>query len=186
MGYRRKDYYHPKADRSSQAAVDRELELLFGSEDRSHNGLSPCTRSLLLILVLDLHDALPALIGRDSLSADEVSLALTHAIVDVDVLDLDVERAMFLHLEPRPGFPANVQNEEERTCEIVLEEDRRISIGATDWPDGNIKLGDEADEVHDHADVRSVDSQGCLEREFINAVAIKFPIDAELVVLNDL
>lgn len=65
--------------------IDRSL-----LENRSDSCLGPATDALLLVLILNLRNALVTLLISDTLAADHQGLALSHARVDVDVLDLDV------------------------------------------------------------------------------------------------
>lgn len=92
------------------------------------------------MLLLQFSEAWPSLVLRDAGSADEIKLAFAHSGVNVDVLSLDVERAMRRMHKPRPALPANVQEDEEGTGKIVLEEVGGVEIGPADGIKGNVEL----------------------------------------------
>jgi hypothetical protein len=79
-----------------------------GLEQSPDSRLRPVLGSVLLVLLLDLLDALASLFLGDVCSADQVCLALAHTGVDVNVLDLDVERTVLLDHEPRVDLPEEV------------------------------------------------------------------------------
>ena len=87
---------------------------------------------------------------------------------------------MLLDHEPRIGFPAYVQNKEKRTCKVGLEEGGGVEVGPTNWPESDVELSRQAEEIHDSTDVGSPDPEGCLEGQFIGAVAVKFPTRSQL------
>lgn len=51
------------------------------------------------------------------------------------------------------------------------------------YPDCNIELSDETEEVHENSKVASPDSKGCLVWQFVEAVALSFPSGSESVCL---
>lgn len=50
-----------------------------------------------------------------------------------------------------------------------------VAGGWTDWVEGDIELGSEAEEVHYCADVGTVYAEGGFEGEFVDTVALVFP-----------
>ena len=77
--------------------------------------------------------------------------------------------------EPRPDFPADVQDHQEGAGEIGLEEVLGAEIGAADGVEGGVELRHEADQIHEGADVGAPDAEGGAEGEFVDAVALQFP-----------
>jgi hypothetical protein len=108
------------------------------SEYRLDDTLCPTERAVDLLLALHLHDTLPSLVLW---RVDELQLLLAQSLVDIDVLDLDVQRALLRNLEPRPDLPYNVQNKEEGACKVVLEEDGGVEIWPADGIKGDVELG---------------------------------------------
>ena len=127
------------------------------------------------MLAPQLRDALPTDIIRDVATAD-LHLALAHAGVDIDVADLDVERAVLGDSEPGVDLPGEVEEDEEGAREVVLEEGGDDEVGAADGPERDVELGCQAEEVHHSADVGAVDAEGGAEGELVDAVAVEFPV----------
>jgi hypothetical protein len=127
------------------------------------------------VLAPQLRDALPAHVVGDVAAAD-LHLALAHAGVDVDVADLDVERAVLGDSEPGVDLPGEVEEDEEGAREVVLEEGGDDEVGAADGPERDVELGCQAEEVHHGADVGAVDAEGGAEGELVDAVAVVFPV----------
>lgn len=78
---------------------------------------------------------------------------------------------MLRERKPRVSLPHQVQDEQERTRKIIFEEDGHVEIGTADGVEGDVELGNEADEVHDGADVGAVDSEGGAEGELVECMA---------------
>jgi len=110
-------------------------------------------------------NACSSLVGRDIWATDE-PLFLAHASVDIDVLDLNIERAMGRDIEPGIQLPAEVEKDEEGASEIGLEEGGGVEIAGwrADGVERGVELGDQAEEIHDCADVGSPDAEGSFER----------------------
>ena len=107
---------------------------------------------------------------------DKLDLTLAHTGVDVDIPDLDVQGAVLLVLEPRPALPAKVEDQKEGPSKISLEESVGIEVGPTNGPKSDVELGGEAEEVHDRTDIGTPDAKGGFEGEFVDAVAVVFPV----------
>jgi hypothetical protein len=116
-----------------------------------------------------------ALLISDTFAADHQGLALSHARVDIDVLDLDVQWSVCRELEPGVDLPADIQEDNEGRGQVSLEESLGIEIGATDWVEGDVEVCDQAQKVHDHTHVRSPDAEGGAEGDLVEAVTIVFP-----------
>lgn len=129
---------------------------------------------------MNLSNACPSLVLRDLWSADHFQLALTHASVKINVLDLDVERTVRGNFEPRPCFPHNIQEEQKGPCKIVLEENGGIQVGSPNWPESNVELSHQAKQVHYGTDIRAPNSKESLEWELIDAVALLFPVNTTI------
>ena len=50
-------------------------------------------------------------------------LAVTHASVQIDVASADEKRSVGWDLEPRPDFPDEIEEKDQRNCEAIFEED---------------------------------------------------------------
>lgn len=83
---------------------------------------------------------------------------------------------MFRHHKPRVDLPGEVEEDEEGAREVVLEKGGDDEVGAADGPERDVELGREAEEVHHGADVGTVDAEGGAEGEFVDGVAVEFPI----------
>lgn len=150
------------------------------SENRLDGGFRPSYRSSLLLVLTILTTCSP-IISLDAWPTDELKLSLTHPRVDIDILDLDVKWTLLRMFEPRPALPAKVQNKEEGTCKIILEEDGGVKIGPTDRPESDVELGSEAEEVHQGASIRTPDTECGSKWQFIDVVALMFPVKSKLV-----
>ena len=78
--------------------------------------------------------------------------------------------------EPRVDFPAQVKSDQERSCEVGLEETFGRGRSA-DWEECDVELGDECEDVDEEADVRAPDAKGGLEWELVEGVAVGFPVE---------
>lgn len=97
-------------------------------KDGMDNRLSNLHGSLFGLLTLQLRNTSPPLVGINVWSGDHVHLSLTHASVDVNVFDGNVERAFLWTGEPGVGLPSNVQDDEEGTGEVCLEEGGWVEV----------------------------------------------------------
>lgn len=170
-------YLHIQIPKSKHKHSYRQLLRL---KDRLENRLANLHRCLLRLLALKLNDTSPPLLSINMWSRDQVHLSLPHASVNIDVLDRNVERAFFWTSEPRVDLPSQVQNDEERTSKVSLEESGRVQVARrrAHWVKGDVELSCQTEEIHDGTDVRTVDAEGGLEWEFINAVTLVFPVKA--------
>lgn len=82
---------------------------------------------------------------------------------------------MLWMVEPRIDLPDEIQEDDEGPRKVVLEESDATEVRRRNWIKGDVELGGEAEEVHDGADVRPVDSKCGSKGEFVDAVAIEFP-----------
>lgn len=133
-----------------------------------------------MVLILNLGDTLLALLLSKVISADKLDLSLAHSAVDVDIGDGNVEWTMLLDLDPGVGLPCNVQDDQEGSGKVLLEEVLSVEIlsveiTSSNGEEGDVELGGQAHKVHDGAYVRAVDAEGGAEGEFFNAVAGAFP-----------
>lgn len=79
---------------------------LYDTSDSRHH---PVLGALLLVVSFQLLYARTSLVLGNFKAADRRTLLLAHAAVDVDVLDLDVQRAVAWVEEPAVDLPADVQ-----------------------------------------------------------------------------
>ena len=114
---------------------------MLGLEYRLDESLCMSNNPLLLLFALPLRDTLPSVL-RVGMRPADFKLFLTHASIDVDVLDFDVERAMLWNHIPRIKLPDQVEKDDERPCKIVLEEGDNAEIRPSDGPKGDVELGD--------------------------------------------
>jgi hypothetical protein len=129
-------------------------------------------RRLLLLHRHRLLNARAPRLGRRTVG----ELALPHAAVDVDILELDEHGAVDGALEPAVALPAEVQDYEQRAGEVELEESLGVEVRAADRVQGDVELGDEGDGIDEDADVGAVDAEGGLVGEFVEGVAVCFPV----------
>jgi hypothetical protein len=137
-------------------------------------------RALLLPRIHHLLDTGAPGRRRDAVAADG-ELSFPHARVDIDILQLDEQRAIRGAFEPAVNLPAGVQDDEQGAGEVEPEERLGVEVGAADRVEGDVELGDEGDGVDEDADVGAVDAEGGLVGEFVEGVAVCFPVK-ELVI----
>jgi hypothetical protein len=130
--------------------------------------------SPLWLFLLQSSDTGSALLFWNTSSADELLFG-AHSSVDINVTNLDIQRTMGWNLEPGVDLPDEVQDNEERSGQIGLEEDGRIEIGSSNWVEGDVELGDEAHQVQNSAEVRTPNTELSLERKLVNMMALIFP-----------
>jgi hypothetical protein len=56
-----------------------------------------------------------------------------------------------------------------------------VEVGAADRVEGDVELGDKGDGVDEDADVRAVDAEGGLVGEFVEGVAVCFPVRVSVI-----
>jgi hypothetical protein len=88
---------------------------------------------------------------------------------------------MCWHLEPAVDLPDEVKDDQEWTGQIGLEEDGGIEVGSTDWVERNVKLSNQAQQADDRANVRAVDTKGCLVGQFCDGMTVERPARDMLV-----
>jgi len=121
-------------------------------EDTPHNAHDMVLWALLLLGVQHLLDTGASCLRRDAVAADCV-LAFPHARVDIDIPQPDEQRTVCRALEPAVDLPAEVQKDKKGTSEVELEESVGVQVGTSDGVQSDVELGDESDEVDEHADV---------------------------------
>lgn len=104
------------------------------------------------------------------------SLLLPHARVDINVLGADEERPVSRPDEPGVDLPHEVEEDEEGAGEVGLEEELGVEVGPTDGVEGDVELGDEAEDGDEEAEVGSPDTEGGAEGQLVDGVAVVFPI----------
>ena len=105
-----------------------------------HRSLRPTRDAHALVLAPQLRNTLSTHIIRD-VAATDLHLALAHARIDIDIADLDVERAVLGDAEPGVDLPGEVEEDEEGAGEVVLEEGGDDEVGAADGPERDVELG---------------------------------------------
>ena len=120
----------------------------------SDSSLDIIHRSLLLGLLLQLLDTSAPLLIWHTWATDR-SLNVPHTCVDIDVLDLHVQRTVRRPNEPTVDLPDQVQEHEQRPSEVRDKEAFCVQItgGGADWIEGDVELSEKSDKVDEHADV---------------------------------
>lgn len=104
---------------------------------------------------------------------------LADAIVEVDAGDWNPHRPVRGTCEPTVQLPSQVQDQEERSCEVRLEEGLWVEIWSIDGPECHVKLRNQTDDVDDQANVRSVDTHGSLVWNLVERVTLCLPSHSE-------
>jgi len=103
-------------------SAQREAAILGALDDGTNNGHGTALEALgLLLAPLHALDAVASLFRGHALARDE-SLALPHAAVDVDVLNLDPDRAVRRASEPAVDLPHEVEEDQQWASKVSLEE----------------------------------------------------------------
>ena len=87
--------------------------------------------SFILLLLLHFLDACTPLLFGHTFAAYQLSLALPHARIDINVLGSNPQWAMRRILEPAIDLPHEVQDNKERCSHIVFETVLRTEIWST-------------------------------------------------------
>ena len=169
-------YPYPPSVPSRLALPTRSNPSRANLEYTPNNAHSVILRRLLLLRSLQLFNTSPPRCGRNTITTNS-ELALPHASVDVDILELDEQRAVGGALEPAVKLPPAVQDDQQGAGEVELEESLGVEVGAADGVEGDVELGDEGDGVDQDADVGAVDAEGGLVGEFVEGVAVCFPVE---------
>ncbi len=122
-------------------------------DDVSNTSHDIILRTSLLLFTLHLKDASAPLVLRDTCATDPASLFLSHARVDIDILDLDIQWAVSWPNEPAVALPAEIQEHEQRTSEIELEELVGVQVRAADRVQRDVELTHESENVDEQAQV---------------------------------
>jgi hypothetical protein len=69
---------------------------------------------------------------RWDIHATDHGLSISHARVDINIFQFDVQWAVFWPHEPAVDFPTQVQEDEQRTSEVELEKIAGVQVGAAD------------------------------------------------------
>lgn len=103
------------------------------------------------------------------------SLDLSHAAVDINLLDGDPDSTVLRVVEPAVDLPAEIKEDSKRGCEVSLEEGIRIR-GTADRVQRDISLTQERKDVDEDADVGAPDSTGGPVGKFVEGVALSLPV----------
>lgn len=169
-------YPYPPSVPSRLALPTRSNPSRANLEYTPNNAHSIILRRLLLLRSLQLLNTSPPRRGRNPIPTNS-ELPFPHASVDIDILELDEQRAVGGALEPAVKLPPAVQDDQQGAGEVELEESLGVEVGAADGVEGDVELGDEGDGVDQDADVGAVDAEGGLVGEFVEGVAVCFPVE---------
>jgi hypothetical protein len=151
-----------------------------------------------LLPVLQALDTVPAHFLRH-ISPRYEQLLIAHSLENINVFDRNVEFAMARVLPPGVRFPYAVEEDNERKSNVCTEEGFCIG-GAADWlphvsernddgiqggtseeivgityPKRGVELSDQAENVHNYADIASDNTELRSIRYFRNVVAMVLP-----------
>jgi hypothetical protein len=129
----------------------------------------------LLLLVLHLFNACASLAFSHSWATNHFSLSLSHASVDIDVLDSNPQRTMRRNLEPAVNLPHEVQDNKERPRHIRFEETLDTEVRSADWVKGDVKLGNECNGVDGEAHPRTPNTERGPVWNFIKSMTVQEP-----------
>lgn len=183
--------YHPHLSQPKQGRKDRpslnqawwnrlrpSQPWLFKSlKDISDNGHEMSLDTLLSIFFLHLEDAGASLFLGDTGTADAGSLALSHARVDIDILDSDEKWSVFWSDEPAVDLPHQVKEDDQGTGEVELEEGIGIQVRTADWIQGDVELGHEGNNGDEDADIGAPDATRGSEGELVQGVTVVLPVN---------
>ena len=136
----------------------------------------PVLSALLLLGLKFLYARPPLLLGNVD-AADHHALLLAHAAVDIDVFNLDVQRAVARVEVPAITLPAGVEENQQRSGEVSHKPALGVEIGSADRVEGGVERGEKRDNVNGQADPRSPNAQGGAEGQLLEGVAVMFPAE---------
>ena len=154
----------------------RVLMEIQGLDKVAHTSLEVSHDTWLPLILIHLHDARTPLFLGNTLAADQGQLFLSHTSVDIDILDLDPDGAVARSDEPRVNLPAEIQEDEQGTGEVELEEVAGVEVGAADGVERDVELGHQADDVDEEAEIGTPDAEGGAEWDLIEGAAVEFPV----------
>lgn len=148
------------------------------SDETPNHSHSMTLDSLPLFLLLHHLNTSPSLILRNTNAADRCLLGFSDACEEIDVPQFDVQWTIRRSVEPAVSLPAEVQEDEKGAGEVELEEGAGVEVVArvADWVEGNVELGHESNYVDEKADVGTPHAKGGLEGDFVERVALSFPV----------
>lgn len=109
-------------------------------------------KALLSLGSVHLLDASTSLIICNVETTDS-ALFHSHAGVNIDVLQLNEEWAIRGSDKPTVYLPAEVQEDEQRSSKVQLEESGGIQIGASNRIQRDIELGDQSENANQQAEI---------------------------------
>jgi hypothetical protein len=131
--------------------------------------------TLLLLLVLHLLNACAPLVFSHTCTADQLSLSLPHASIDIDVLGSNPQRTMRRILEPAVDLPHQIQDDEERPRHVSFEEALDIKVRSTDRIKGDVELCNECNSVDGEAHPRTPNTERGSVWDFIESMTVQEP-----------
>lgn len=146
--------------------------------DVSDDGHEMSLDTLLSIFFLHLEDAGASLFLGDTGTADAGSLALSHARVDIDILDSDEKWSVFWSDEPAVDLPHQVKEDDQGTGKVELEEGIGIQVRTADWIQGDVELGHEGNNGDEDADIGAPDATRGSEGELVQGVTVVLPMNS--------
>jgi hypothetical protein len=121
-------------------------------DDFSNYGFQSSSHTMNLLLILHFLDASTALVWGNIHAADP-ALALTHTRVNIDVPQSDEQWSIGRADEPTPDLPDQVQEDQEGSSKVKLEEVLGVQVGATDRVQGGVELSDQGENIDQDAEV---------------------------------
>ena len=143
-------------------------------DEVSHTGHHPTLDTLSPLCTFHLGDArTPLLVGH--IDAAYTPLTLAHVGIDIDVLDLDVQRSVLGVDKPAVAFPAAVQEDEQGCGEVRHEEVLGAEISAVQRVKRRVKRSNEGDDVNEEANPRAPNTEDRAEGQLVQAVTVVGP-----------
>lgn len=95
----------------------------------------------------------------------QIPLVLAHASVNVDILCADKHGTVSGDLEPTVDLPDQVQEDDERQGQILVEKGLRAACRVTsDREQSDVERSHQTDDVQKEAQPAAPDAKGCLTR----------------------